>query len=147
MRMTRKAIPARVSELYRASTHIGKQQRPYVYGGGHTKPLEQINVREGLDCSGSVSLALHRCGMFPANNAYTAAMFTSWGKPGKGKHFTVWCRGGVKGTAHVWIQFHGIGRYWRFDTSPWTDQGGRGPRMRLLPRPTTGFTPRHWPGL
>lgn len=146
MRIKRKAVPATVSTLYRACTHIGQQKRLYLYGGGHSKPLDDITITEGLDCSSSVSLALKRSGMFEHRSAYTAEMFRTWGQPGKGKHFTLWYRGGVKGKAHVWIQFHGIGRFWRFDTSPWADQGGRGPRMRLLPRPTTGFTPRHWPG-
>lgn len=146
MRVRRKVIPARVSELYRACDHIGKQGRPYVYGGGHTKPLVDIAVKDGLDCSGSVSLALKRSGMFNHRTAWTAQMFGGWGLAGRGKYVTLWYRGGPRGKAHVWLQFHGVGRWWRFDTSPW-NSGQRGPRMRLLPRPTSGFAPRHWPGL
>jgi hypothetical protein len=91
-------------------------------------------------------MALKRAGLYPHQYATTAEGLLSWGRPGKGRYVTLWARSGPKGTAHVWLQFHGLGRVWRFDTSAWGG-GGRGPRMRLLPRPTRGFTPRHWPGM
>jgi hypothetical protein len=136
----------RAKALYATCQHMSLQGRPYLYGGGHTKPLAQIKVTDGLDCSGSVCLSLKRVGLYAPAYATTAQGLMTWGVAGKGKYFTVWCKGGAKGQAHTWIQFHGLGRVWRFDTSAW-GSGGRGPRMRILPRPTAGFTPRHWPGL
>lgn len=133
--------------LYKTCQHLSLQSRPYTYGGGHTKPLAEIKITDGLDCSSSVALALARNDMWEDRFAWTSGdMALRWGVPGKGRYVTMWARGGSKGKAHVWLQFHGLGRAWRFDTSPWGG-GGRGPRMRLLPRPTAGFTPRHWPGM
>lgn len=131
----------RAKGLYAACQHISLQGRPYVYGGGHSKPLAQIKTTDGLDCSSSCTLALKRVGLYTPAFATTSGGMLSWGVPGKGKYFTIWTN-----QHHIWIQFHGLGRVWRFDTSAW-GSGGRGPRMRLLPRPTRGFTPRHWPGL
>lgn len=138
------ALPEKVRDLYNECIRVHKQQRKYVYGGGHIL-LRLIKPRDGLDCSSSTSLVLSRHGMWPKkfhNTAIVSGTFSQWGEPGKGKYFTVWYS-----PTHVWIQFHGIGRYWRFDTSPWSDRSGRGPRMRLTPRTTRGFAPRHWNGL
>jgi hypothetical protein len=137
-------VPAKAMDLYRASTHISKQQRKYHYGGGHGWLLRLIKPNMGLDCSSSTSLALSRAGMWPAKfqgRPIVSGNFDQWGAPGRGKYFTIWFN-----ARHVWIQFHGIGRFWRFDTSAW-GSGGHGPRMRLTPRPTYGFSSRHWPGL
>lgn len=134
--------PERVRDLYRECSHISTQARKYKYGGGHTSLLKDIRPHDGLDCSSSTALALSRHGFFPHAHAWVSGDFARhWGAPGRGRYFTVWANNG-----HVWIQFHLIGRFWRFDTSPW-GSGGRGPRMRITPRSTRGFTPRHIPGL
>lgn len=125
--------------VYDAAKHISSQNRPYVYGGGHSKPLSQITPSEGLDCSSSTSLALKRGGMFDGENALVSGAFAaSWGQPGKGKHMTVWAN-----AEHVWIEFHDHKE--RFDTSP-HGAGPSGPHVRPMNRGTGGFTPRHWPG-
>lgn len=132
--------PEKAKRVYRAAKHIHDQERRYVYGGGH-KLLQWITAKEGLDCSSSVSLALSRAGLFRPGMAIVSGAFANWGVPGQGKYFTVWYN-----WQHVWIQFHGLGHWWRFDTSPW-GSGGYGPRMRVLPRSTRGFKARHWPDL
>ena len=105
-------------------------------------PISRIKPSHPLDCSSSTSLALARAGLFGGRNwSYASWNFANWGKPGRGKYFTVWWN-----WKHVWIEFHGIGKYFRFDTSPW-GSGGRGPRMRVGRRPTAEFSPRHFPGL
>lgn len=126
---------------YAAAAHIDKQDRPYVYGGGH-KALSAIEPHEGLDCSSSCSLVLSRAGMFDGKVAITSGAFaSSWGRPGRGKYLTVWANAN-----HVWIEFHLDGkRGKRFDTSP-HGSGGSGPHLRYTERSTAGFTPRHWPG-
>ncbi len=137
-----KNTPDRALRLYRTCKVISGQKRSYKWGGGHTTTLDRILPSWGLDCSGSSSLALYDSGLFNQHWALVSGGFGAWGAPGKGNWFTVWYS-----PVHVWIQFHGVGKYWRFDTSPWGDPAGSGPRMRMLPRTTTGFRPRHWPGL
>lgn len=100
---TKRNVPARAMQVYKACAHVSKQDRPYLYGGGHAKPLERIAVREGLDCSSSIALALHRVGMFPNEYAIVSGLFArEWGQPGRGKYFTVWANAGHEiGRAHV----------------------------------------------
>jgi hypothetical protein len=130
------------SELIDACSTISKQDHPYVYGGGHGPKLSRITAHQGLDCSSSVSLALSKAGMFNGSVAITSGEFArSWGKPGKGREFTVWANG-----SHVWIELHDGGRYKRFDTSP-HGSGDSGPHLRLTARNDQArFTARHWPG-
>jgi hypothetical protein len=112
----------------------------YVWGGGHGPPLADLSTKQGMDCSSSCSLALWKPGLFPDYVAWVSGTFAwKYGKPGKGEFFTVYAN-----ADHVFIRFH-KGPYWRFDTSPHGD-GGRGPRLRRLPRFTFGFTSRHWEG-
>jgi hypothetical protein len=137
--------------LYVNAKRISDMNLPYVYGGGHGPPLADIRLNKvaivnikhtaGLDCSSSCSLALFRAGLFEKDTAIVSGDFAHWGHSGEGKYFTVWYNG-----EHVWIQFHGLGNAWRFDTSPY-GSGERGPHLRFSPRPTSGFKPRHWPGL
>jgi hypothetical protein len=129
------------SKLYAEAKRISDAGGTYVYGGGHGGSLSTLTSGQGLDCSSSTSLALYRAGMFDGSTAIVSGEFArSWGDPGRGSKFTVWANAG-----HVWVQFHGLGNAWRFDTSPY-GSGSRGPRLRFTPRPTDGFTPRHWPG-
>lgn len=129
------------SDLVDACSTISKQNHPYVYGGGHKK-LSSITAHEGLDCSSSCSLALHKAGMFKGSVAISSGDFaSSYGKPGKGREFTVWAN-----ATHVWIELHGDGRYKRFDTSP-HGSGASGPHLRETGRTDQArFTARHWPG-
>lgn len=129
------------SKLKDICAQISAQNRPYVYGGGHGKPLAQITASEGLDCSSSVSLALFAAGLFgDRTTAIVSGDFAnSYGKAGKGDGFTIYANG-----EHVWIEFaDGT----RFDTSPQGDTSGSGPRLRTKPRNDQArFTARHYPG-
>jgi hypothetical protein len=130
------------AKLYREAKRISDAGGTYVYGGGHGPRLSSLSSGQGLDCSSSSALALYRAGMMEGRgNAIVSGAFArEWGKPGRGETFTVWAS-----DSHVWIQFHGVGNADRFDTSPY-GSGGRGPRLRFTDRPTSGFTPRHFPG-
>ena len=113
----------------------------YLYGGGHGEPLSGLQTTQALDCSSSCSLALDHEGMFNDDWAWVSGTFSyQYGQPGGGKFFTVYANG-----EHVWVRLH-KGPYWRFDTSPHGD-GGRGPRLRKIPRFTGRFAARHWPGM
>jgi len=112
----------------------------YVWGGGHSKPLAEVKTTDGMDCSGSTSYVLWFVKLFIDDWAWISGRFaSSYANDGKGKMFTVYASGD-----HVWIRLY-KGPYWRFDTSPHGD-GGRGPKLRKLPRFTFGFTARHWKG-
>ncbi len=155
------------AQLYREATRISDLGLPYLYGGGHGREFEDMmnsggptgrgSLSGGLDCSSSTSLALWRAGIFRLNGRgpqglpggpgregtmpIVSGQFDQWGEAGRGKYFTVWYN-----ATHVWTEFHNMGRYKRFDTSPY-GSGGRGPRMRTKDRPNDGFKARHWPGL
>lgn len=131
--------------LYQECKRISDAHGPYVFGGGHGAPLANLRSGQGLDCSSSTSLALYRAGLFEGRTvAMVSGQFaSSYGKPGRGKYFTVWAHSG-----HVFIELHGLGDAKRFDTSPgYGGGGGSGPSMRTTSRPTAGFTARHIPGL
>lgn len=110
----------------------------YMWGGGHGVPIKDVRPDQKLDCSSSTSRALYEVDMFPGRTSWVSGDFEGYGNPGPGEYFTVYAN-----TDHVWIRLH-KGPYWRFDTSPHGD-GGRGPRLRKLPRFTSGFVARHWP--
>lgn len=108
----------------------------YLWGGGHGVPLANITPYQRLDCSSSTSVVLERVGLFPHEFAWVSGDFESYGEPGQGKYLTIYAN-----SVHVWIRLH-KSRWWRFDTSPHRD-GGPGPRLRMLPRFTSGFVARH----
>ena len=104
-------------------------------------PIKDIRYDQKLDCSSSTSKALYDAGLFEGRDyAIVSGSFDLWGAPGKGRTFSVYYNGD-----HVWIRLHRT-KWWRFDTSPHGD-GGRGPRLRMLPRFTRGFAVRHFPGM
>jgi hypothetical protein len=133
------------AKVYAAAKAISDHHYPYVYGGGHGtcgKPSTGRDPGIGFDCSSSVCAALGAAGLgyhLGGGVDVSGTMAANYGQPGGGKYFTVWANVG-----HVWMQFHGLGA-WRFDTSPY-GPGPSGPQLRATPRPTSGFTPRHWPG-
>lgn len=139
---THDADASKVERVYAAAVAISDQDRAYVYGGGHGKPLDTIQPHEGLDCSSSSALALKRGGLYDGDVAQVSGWFArSWGLPGEGKYLTVWAN-----DEHVWVQFKIPGKKgWRLDTSSY-GSGGSGPHVRFTERPTAGFNPRHWPG-
>lgn len=102
--------------------------RPYRYGGGHTKVEDS-----GYDCSGAVSYALIGAGLLRSPRPSSGLM--SYGDPGPGRWITVYAHGG-----HAYVVIAGL----RFDTS---GRGEKGPRWRPAPRSGEGYTVRHPRGL
>jgi hypothetical protein len=126
-------------QIYEASVRTSSEGRTYVYGGGHGQAFHTVSGnRRGLDCSSSTWLALRRAGfMSRVPVAPHSSEFGRYLDPGPGRYVTVYYNNG-----HVWTHFRGLGRWNRFDTSPW-GWGGRGPRVRLTPRSTRGFRVCH----
>lgn len=128
-------------KLLTAMQEMTERTPGYLLGGGHGIPLYDVSPGQKLDCSSSCSKALYEAGIFPDSVAWVSGKIaTSYGKPGTGNYFTVYAN-----SEHVFIRLH-KSKWWRFDTSPHGD-GGRGPRLRYLPRFTSGFVARHYDGL
>jgi hypothetical protein len=123
---------------------ISDDRSTYLYGGGHGVKLANLKASDHMDCSSSCSLALFRARMFDGSVAISSTEFAaSWGKPGKGRSFTVWAN-----AEHVWIEgYDSDGSFaWRFDTSQHDSPSGPAYTKKL--RTDQGrFTARHWPGL
>lgn len=132
-----------------AAMHEMSDHTPgYLLGGGHGILVRLINPRGYTDCSSSSAYVLWRAGVLSGDIVTPLSWdFLKWGTPGYGTHFTVMSNGYAGHNSHVWIRLH-KGRYWRFDTSPHGDGAGSGPRLRILPRLSWGFSPRHanWKG-
>src|SRR3954470_16193000 len=104
------------------------QYRPYVYGGGHGSFRAA-----GYDCSGTVSYVLH--GMGRLDTPMDSGELMHYGKPGRGRHITIYANPG-----HAFMVIDGR----RFDTSGRSSSGSRGgPGMRS----TAGYVARHPAGL
>jgi peptidoglycan hydrolase-like protein with peptidoglycan-binding domain len=101
---------------------------PYVYGGGHGS-----FAAGGYDCSGSVSYALHNAGLL--SSPINSSAFESYGKPGPGKHVTIYANAG-----HVYMVVNGR----RFDTSARWQTGSR---WTSTSRSSSGYVARHPTGL
>lgn len=128
--------PVQVQEAIWAGDKIDKL--PYIWGGGHADFKS-----DGYDCSGSVSYVLHAAGLL--KTPMDSSDFFSWGKRGKGQWITVYTSEG-----HAFVEIAGI----RLDTSSEGEMKllkgtapGSGPRWRPLLKNTSGFQPRHVPGL
>ena len=87
----------------------------------------------GYDCSGSVSYALHGGGLL--RTPRDSGGFTGYGRPGRGKHITIYANSG-----HVYMTVNGR----RFDTSARRISGSR---WTTRPRSSAGYVVRHPAGL
>jgi cell wall-associated NlpC family hydrolase len=101
---------------------------PYIYGGGHSS----FNAA-GYDCSGSISYVLHGGGRL--RSPLDSSAFMSWGKPGPGRHVTIYANPG-----HAYMVINGR----RYDTSAVSETGSRWTRTM---RSTGGYVVRHPAGL
>lgn len=128
------------AKLLGAMRKLSDNTPGYLLGGQHGIQLSQFSAYKKSDCSSSTSKVLYDCGLFDGEYAIVSGALMAWGVPGVGRYFTVYATVG-----HVFIRLH-RSRWWRFDTSPHGD-GGRGPKLRYLPRFSGGFVARHYPGM
>lgn len=133
--------------MYAEMKLLSDKSAGYLLGAGHGVPLENRDPGALWDCSSSSSKVLLAGGMFPESYAWVSGKYaTSYGVAGPGKLFTVYAN-----AEHVFIRLHKT-LHWRFDTSPHasgrpSEDPRRGPRLRYLPRFTSSFAVRHWPGM
>ena len=134
-----KTAPKKVSDVIQAGNAI--RNIKYKYGGGHDWNWDWSKAKKGLDCSGTVSWALHAWGetgwlTYPQPSGW----FTNWKEPGKGQWITTFAHGG-----HMFLRIGQPGQpKIRLDTS---GTGGNGPSWSTQMRSGSGFTQRHPDGL
>lgn len=118
-----------LKQLVERASRMNAKHMPYVWGGGHGNP----KAVGPWDCSGAIS-RLFRI------NPRVSGQFASWGKPGKGKHVTVYANSG-----HVFVEING--RF--FGTSRSNPGGGAGwiPASQMSQSYLSQFTKRHPNGL
>jgi hypothetical protein len=102
--------------------------KPYRYGGGHGSWIDS-----GYDCSGSLSYALHGGGLL--RSPLDSTGFMSYGRPGPGRHITIYANSG-----HAYMVIDGR----RFDTSA---RSQTGTRWTSEMRSSAGYVARHPAGL
>lgn len=96
---------------------------PYIWGGGHTSPLDQIQA--GYDCSGSTSYLLYKAGLLSGDMAMVSGDYEKWGAPGPGKYVTVFSN-----PTHVFIEVDGIVMDTAWYSSVQPTSPGSGPRWQ-----------------
>jgi hypothetical protein len=117
--------PTAVKRMIAAGNEI--DNRPYVWGGGHTSFFAR-----GYDCSGAVGYVLHAAGLL--DQTMVSGQLAYWGEPGLGRWVTVYAN-----NRHVFMVIAGL----RFDTrdAPPGVTGPRWHRAKVDPRPFAARRP------
>jgi hypothetical protein len=118
-------LPADISTTIDKLIAAGNQIHtlPYIWGGGHGVPLEQIQA--GYDCSGSTSYLLFKAGLLSSDEAMVSGDYSKWGAPGPGKYVTIFSN-----AAHVFIEVDGIVMDTAWYSSVTPTSPGSGPRWQ-----------------
>jgi hypothetical protein len=130
------SAPPAVKEMIAAGNQIvGK---PYLYGGGHGLPLDQ--VAQAYDCSSSVEHLLYGAGQLPVTYDAASGTLESFGVAGPGQWVTLYAN-----ADHVFMYVAGL----RWDThdAAGTGDGSAGIGWHPLVRSSDGFIARHPVGL
>jgi cell wall-associated NlpC family hydrolase len=128
--------PPAVKEIIAAGNQIvGK---PYVYGGGHGLPLDEI--APSYDCSSSVEHLLSGARLLPVTDGVASSDLESFGAAGPGAWVTVYAN-----ADHVFMYVAGL----RWDTynAEGAGDGSSGIGWHPLIRSAAGFVARHPEGL
>ena len=134
------AAPASAPAAVRSMIAAGNQivGKPYLYGGGHGIPLNQI--APAYDCSSSVEHLLWGGGLIGVDDGSDSAALESFGAPGPGRWVTIYASAG-----HVFMYVAGL----RWDThdAAGPGDGSTGIGWHPLVRESAGFVVRHPAGL
>jgi cell wall-associated NlpC family hydrolase len=128
--------PMAVKEIIAAGNQIvGK---PYLYGGGHGIPLDEI--APAYDCSSSVEHLLYGARLLAVDYAAASSALESFGAPGPGRWVTLYAN-----ADHVFMYVAGL----RWDTwnAAGAGDGSSGIGWHPLVRSSAGFVARHPVGL
>ena len=112
--------------------------KPYLYGGGHGLPLDQI--APAYDCSSSVEHLLYGGRLLPVTYDAASGTLESFGLPGPGRWVTIYAS-----ADHVFMYVAGL----RWDTwdAAGPGDGSAGIGWHPLVRDSAGFVVRHPRGL
>ncbi|HET8976516.1 MAG TPA: hypothetical protein VFN87_00060 [Solirubrobacteraceae bacterium] len=136
----RAAAPANAPPAVRGIIAAGNQiaGKPYLYGGAHGLPLDEI--APAYDCSSSVEHLLYGGGLLPVGYGAASGALESFGRPGPGRWVTIYAS-----AEHVFMYVAGL----RWDTSnaAGPQDGSAGIGWHPLVRSAAGFVARHPAGL
>jgi cell wall-associated NlpC family hydrolase len=128
--------PPAVQEIIAAGNQIvGK---PYLYGGGHGLPLDE--VAPAYDCSSSVEHLLYGAGLLPVDYDAASGTLESFGAPGPGQWVTLYAS-----PDHVFMYVAGL--RWDTHNAAGAGDGSTGIGWHPLIRSNAGFVARHPVGL
>ncbi len=128
--------PAAVKGIIAAGNQIvGK---PYLYGGGHGLPLDQI--ASAYDCSSSVEHLLYGGRLLPVTYDAASGTLESFGLPGPGRWVTIYAS-----ADHVFMYVAGL--RWDTHNAAGPQDGSAGIGWHPLVRSAAGFVARHPVGL
>jgi cell wall-associated NlpC family hydrolase len=130
------SAPAAVKGIIAAGNQIvGK---PYLYGGGHGLPLDE--VAPAYDCSSSVEHLLYGGGLLPVSYDAASGTLESFGRPGVGRWVTIYAS-----ADHVFMYVAGL--RWDTHNAAGAQDGSAGIGWHPLIRSSAGFVVRHPVGL
>jgi hypothetical protein len=112
--------------------------KPYAYGGGHGKPLDEIAA--SYDCSSSVEHLLYGGRLLPVDYDAASGRLEAYGRPGPGRWVTIFAS-----ADHVFMYVAGL--RWDTHNAAGPDDGSAGIGWHPLVREATGFVARHPVGL
>jgi cell wall-associated NlpC family hydrolase len=112
--------------------------KPYLYGGGHGLPLNQI--APAYDCSSSVEHLLYGGGLLPVDYDAASGTLESFGDPGPGRWVTIYAS-----ADHVFMYVAGL--RWDTHNAAGPGDGSTGIGWHPLVRSSDGFVARHPVGL
>jgi hypothetical protein len=134
------AVPAGAPAAVKGIIAAGNQivGKPYLYGGGHGLPLDQ--VAPAYDCSSSVEHLLDGGGLLPVSYDAASGALESFGRPGPGRWVTIYAS-----ADHVFMYVAGL--RWDTHNAAGRDDGSAGIGWHPLVRSAAGFVARHPVGL
>jgi hypothetical protein len=134
------SAPAGAPPAVRGIIAAGNQivGKPYLYGGGHGLPLDQ--VAPAYDCSSSVEHLLYGGGLLPVGYDAASGTLESFGQPGPGRWVTIYAS-----ADHVFMYVAGL--RWDTHNAAGPQDGSPGIGWHPLVRSAAGFVARHPVGL
>jgi hypothetical protein len=134
------AAPANAPAAVKGMIAAGNQivGKPYVYGGGHGLPLDQ--VAPSYDCSSSVEHLMYGGGLLPVTYDAASGTLESFGLPGAGRWVTIYAS-----ADHVFMYVAGL--RWDTHNAAGPGDGSTGIGWHPLIRDSNGFVSRHPEGL
>ncbi len=128
--------PAAVKGIIAAGNQI--VGTPYVYGGSHGLPLDEVG--SGYDCSSSVEHLLYGGRLLPVGYDAASGTLESFGAPGPGRWVTIYAS-----ADHVFMYVAGL--RWDTHNAAGPQDGSAGIGWHPLVRSAAGFVVRHPVGL